>query len=739
VDHVPATDPITPTSGPTTTTGDAATGLPFWLRWLGAFSWRMLVIIALVATLLVLAFVIGVVTASVALAAVTSVAVMPVVQTLRARGWSTTKAAAAGTALVFGTLVLVLAVAAAVLVRYGPDIITAAKAGMDDLHRRETSGQIAPQVADAIASIIDGAKTWVGTNAGMVAGDVSNLASVLLFGAFTTFFALASDLAWWRWLTQNLGEGGRSTASDVAGAGVRRLGAYLGFIAVMGAAEALVSLLLLAILGMPLAIPLATLVFAGAFVPYVGGIVVAIAILLVALSSIGPGGTLLLLILLVVANVILDRVVARPIEQPGSRVNPAIVLIALPIGAYVAGFYGLVMAVPITVLLLAMGSALLIDLRRGSLAEPASGALVPRWLDLLAGWSWRLLAGTALVAVLFIPIVQVPMLSLPLILAAVLAPTFSPAVGALRRRGWGRSRASAVVTAGVAGIIVLLSGVALSALVGNVTNIASNVVDGAGSISDSTGGLGGLLGGLADKLTGDIADIVISVSSAVASFTVVMAVGVILTFIALRDGRSTWDRLTSYMAPWRRVELDAAADRAVSVTGGYMLGTGAISLFGAATQFLLMVILGVPLALPVFVLSLFGGYIPYIGSLLTTGLAFLLTVTTGNPVAIVIMLLFTVIFNVVAGNVIQPIVLSKAVNIHPAVVLLAIPAGGALAGIMGMFLIVPVIGVVATTWRSALKVMGQPPAGTLAADMAPAPAPGPVTTTVDAAPAPNPA
>jgi predicted PurR-regulated permease PerM len=49
------------------------------------------------------------------------------------------------------------------------------------------------------------------------------------------------------------------------------------------------------------------------------------------------------------------------------------------------------------------------------------------------------------------------------------------------------------------------------------------------------------------------------------------------------------------------------------------------------------------------------------------------------------------------------------VSIHPAVVLLAIPAGGAVAGIAGMFLAVPLIGVVATTWRTALRVFGSEP------------------------------
>ncbi|MGE5211256.1 MAG: AI-2E family transporter, partial [Acidobacteriota bacterium] len=497
-------------------------GPPFWLRSLGAFSWRVLVIVALVAVLLAVAFAIGTVTASIALAAVTSAAVVPVVRRLRARGWGTTKAAAAGTALVFGVVVLVLAVAAVVLVRYAPDIVAALKAGMDDLHQREVSGSIPPEIADAITSIVDGAKTWVGANAGAVVSDVSNLVSVLLFGAFTTFFVLASDLAWWRWLTQDLGTGDRSTAAGVAEAGEHRLGAYLRFVAVMAAAEALINLVLLAVLGVPLAIPLATLVFAAGFVPYVGGVVAAITVLLVALSSIGPGGTLLLAVLLVVANVILDRVVARPLEQTGARVNPAIVLIALPIGAAVAGLFGLIMAVPIAVTLLAMGSTLMVNLRRASAAGSAPDALVPPWLDLLAGWSWRLLAGMALVAVVFVPMVQVPALSLPLILMAVLAPTFAPLVGALMRRGWSRSVASAVVTGTVTGVIAIVCGLALAALVGSVANLASKAGEGAGSISDSIGGLGGVLSGLADKVTGSIADTVISVSTSVASFVVVM-------------------------------------------------------------------------------------------------------------------------------------------------------------------------------------------------------------------------
>ena len=147
----------------------------------------------------------------------------------------------------------------------------------------------------------------------------------------------------------------------------------------------------------------------------------------------------------------------------------------------------------------------------------------------------------------------------------------------------------------------------------------------------------------------------------------------------------------------------------MSVLGGYMIGTGVISLFGAVTQFVIMFILGVPLALPLAVLSFFGGFIPYIGSFITTGLAFLVTLALGSTEAAAVMLVYTLVFNIVTGNFVAPIVYGRAVNIHPAIVLLAIPAGAALAGIAGMFLVVPVIGVIATTWRMGLRVLGNAP------------------------------
>ena len=70
-------------------------------------------------------------------------------------------------------------------------------------------------------------------------------------------------------------------------------------------------------------------------------------------------------------------------------------------------------------------------------------------------------------------------------------------------------------------------------------------------------------------------------------------------------------------------ELTRAATDSVTVTGEYMGGTAVLAIFGAVTQLVIMVILGIPLAFPLAILTFFGGFIPIVGSFITTGIAFL--------------------------------------------------------------------------------------------------------------------
>ena len=143
-----------------------------------------------------------------------------------------------------------------------------------------------------------------------------------------------------------------------------------------------------------------------------------------------------------------------------------------------------------------------------------------------------------------------------------------------------------------------------------------------------------------------------------------------------------------------------------------MYATGALGAFNAVTGFIIMTLLGLPLALPVAILSFFGGFIPYIGQLVTSLIGFLVAVAFGSTQDVIVMGIWTAVLNVVQGSVIAPLVYGRAVSLHPAVVLIVIPAGGQLAGILGMFLAVPLVGIIGAVWRNVLAAIGEvPPPG----------------------------
>jgi predicted PurR-regulated permease PerM len=280
------------------------------------------------------------------------------------------------------------------------------------------------------------------------------------------------------------------------------------------------------------------------------------------------------------------------------------------------------------------------------------------------------------------------------------------------RRGRGRGAASAIATLGLVAIVTGLVILSFVALIPAVSEIVTTSANGAGQVDSTAGGAAGWLADLVQAFglgaLVPIAELVVGL----AGLFIVLLIATLLTFYFLKDGTTLWASLTRRLPAGRRSEVDLAGTRAVKVLGGYMIATGAVSAFAAATQFLIMVVLGIPLALPLGVLSFFGGFIPYIGSMLTTTAALLVTIATGSPTDVAIMVIWTVGFNIVQGNVIAPLVYGRAVNLHPAVVLLSIPAGGAVAGVLGMFLAVPFIGVVAATWRIVLRVFEVPPPAT---------------------------
>jgi predicted PurR-regulated permease PerM len=678
-----------------------------------------------------LAITVGTVTASVLVALIVAATFAPYVDALRQRGWASTKAAAAvsvgALAIVGGVAVLV----ALAVVPYISELISTIEASVASLRTALAAASVPPEIVTAVEAVLSGTHDWISSAIASAVASAAGVVTVLFLGGFLTFFLLQDGDKAWAWTVSGTSGWRQKALTDSGRDALELVGGYLRGTAVNAATDAASDFVFLTILGVPLAGPLAVLVLLGGFIPYVGTALTTAVLVLVTWSTVGLGSVAILLVLIAITNVIQRRYVAPRAYPRTIDVHPALVLIALPIGAAVAGLLGVIAALPVVAFVMTTSRAVVASLDIEPDAPDSSG-LVPVWLDRLAQWSWRSLVVTIVLLVAIAAAVTVPMVVLPIVLAVVLAATLDPAAALLRERGLSRNVASLVVTVGAFLIAAAVLVLTIGSMVGPLQEIVSTSAGGADQTEARRVGLVGFVNAIGSGMLQTVAGLL----AGIVGFVVALLLGAILTFFFLRDGPALWDRAIGGMAPVQRGRAQEAGRGAAGVLGGYMVGTGAISVFGAVTQFVIMAVLGIPLALPLAVLSFFGGFIPYIGSFITTGLAFLVTVATGSTTDIIVMGLFTIVFNIVQGNIVAPLVYGKAVNLHPAIILIAIPAGGALAGIIGMFLVVPFVGVVATTWRIVLRMFEEdngsstglaggpaPPTGAPAAPRGPIPEP----------------
>jgi putative heme transporter len=681
--------------------------VPRWLQRAGAFSWRIAVLFALGAVLTWLAFTLGTVTASVIVALIVAATFAPLGQALRRRGWSATASAAAVTGaavVVAGALILLLALA---FVPYVPVLVGAIEDGIAAVNEQvEASGS--PEFAEQLSEISAAVQAWLGENLSALVGSVASAVTVALLALFLTFFLLQDGEKGWGRAIEVTDGWRRERINDAGRVALSRVGGYLRGTAVLSGIVAATDLLYLTVLGVPLAAPLAILAFLGGFIPYIGGLIATAAILLVAWANVGVQAVLILLVLIGVTRLVVTNVL-RPMIY-GSRVglHPGIILIVLPAGAAVAGIVGVFAAVPVTVFVASLTSSVIAALEPPVAAE--SEPDVPPWLDRIAQLGWRLLAILAVGLGTIYIFGQLPLVVAPILLAAILAASVVPLVRALRRRGWGNQRAAIAVTGGSVLAILAIIVIAVAALGPGLGDAIAGGVAGAEEVEEGTSGAMGWLGDASAEVGTNVVGAVAGILASVSSLVLTLILAGLLTFYLLRDGRKGWDRILTPLDPWQRDELETTMDSSVAVLGGYMGGTAVISAVGAVSQLAIMVILGLPFAVPVAILSFFACFIPYVGGFVTTGLAFLIAVAFGDPTTILIMGIYTLVINIVQGNIVTPLVYRRAVHLHPAIILLAIPAGGALAGIMGMFLAVPILALVATVSRPVTRLLDGAPA-----------------------------
>ena len=172
-----------------------------------------------------------------------------------------------------------------------------------------------------------------------------------------------------------------------------------------------------------------------------------------------------------------------------------------------------------------------------------------------------------------------------------------------------------------------------------------------------------------------------------------------MLFYLLKDGERIWGWLVSLVTPARRDDVRQAGELAWQALAGFVRGQTLVALFDAVLIGSAIAILGVPLALPLAVLTFFGAYVPVIGATVTGLLAVFVALASQGIVAASAVLAAILVVQQIEGNMFQPVVVGRTVQVHPLAILLGVTAGGVLAGIIGAMIAAPVVAVAGAVLR----------------------------------------
>lgn len=285
----------------------------------------------------------------------------------------------------------------------------------------------------------------------------------------------------------------------------------------------------------------------------------------------------------------------------------------------------------------------------------------------------------------------VPVL-LALLGTALLGPLHRRLVKAKVNRSLAAGLTCVAVVAVVGGAVYIV----VAALVDTGDEIVASLKDAAESLSENFGAAGTSLDDLASnakellsKFGGTAASGVISGVSVVGETLAMAVLALLLVFFFLRDSHRAVGALRS-LAPRSSGDLvEAMARRAYEGVEGFMRGTTLIALIDALCITVGLLVLRVPGAVGLGALVFVGAYIPYLGAFISGAVAVLVALADRGAVIAVWALGVVLAVQVLEGHVLQPMIQSRTVQMHPAVVMLAITAGASVAGILGMLLAVP--------------------------------------------------
>jgi predicted PurR-regulated permease PerM len=331
---------------------------------------------------------------------------------------------------------------------------------------------------------------------------------------------------------------------------------------------------------------------------------------------------------------------------------------------------------------------------------------VPTALRVGAGWSWRLIVIGVAVYILLVVVGRVRVVVIPVIAGLLIAALIHPF--AVRLRAWGVPRLASTFLA----LFTFLM-VAAGAAVGVGFNAASEIPTVSDQVSAGIEKVRDYLAGgplhlsqrQIDDLVNDIRNTlannrgrlvsgVLSTASVAAEVLAGVLVALFSTFFFVYDGDRIWNWIVGRFPAGAEHRVRGAGREAWSTLTGYVRGTVVVALVDALSITIGLVAVGVPLAAPLALLTFIGGFIPIIGATIAGIAAILVTLVSEGFTEALIIAGVVLAVQQIEGHLLQPLVMRRAVKLHPLAIVIALSAGGVLAGIPGAIAAVPFVAVV---------------------------------------------
>ena len=342
---------------------DDATGsgaeqnIPQPVRGLAAWSWRFLVVAAGVVVLAYALWQIRLIVFPVVAALLLAALLYPAVRLLRR--WGMPRALAAALVFVAGLAVVigVFTVLTQLLTDQFGDISTNLQDGIDEVRSWLANGPL-DLSENQIDQALDDLTNAVSENRDVLAGGAIATATAALeiltgtlLALFTTYFFLYDGERIWNWVVGLFPAPAERPVAEAGRRAWRVLTSYVRATIFIAAVDAIGIGLVLVFVGIPLAVPLAVLVFFGAFVPIVGATVTGAVAVLVALVTNGTVAALIVLVGVIAIQQLEGHILQPLIMGRFVRIHPLAVVLAVGVGGLVAGIWGTVVAVPLAAVL----------------------------------------------------------------------------------------------------------------------------------------------------------------------------------------------------------------------------------------------------------------------------------------------------------------------------------------------------------------------------------------------------